>query len=151
MLRRLDNKVMRGFPLQIQCKCPHLTHTKAELSNGMMRLMFNTCAFRAANKGRQRLPPTHLLDGWVPLTSSARDESPQDRRGKAHSSKGDAWKSRQTKLRYIPRFKCLVNRIYLATCLEGNYILIGKKKFGCSKKNEGRGKSRVLKTPKEDK
>lgn len=142
MLRRLDNKVMRGFSLQIQCKCPHLTHTKAELSNGMMRLMFNTCAFRAANKGRQRLPPTHLLDGWAPLTS-ARDQSPQDRRGKAHSSKGDARRSRQTKLRYIPRFKCLVNRIYLATCLEGNYLLIGKKKVQLFlKKMRGGGKAK---------
>lgn len=51
MLLRLDNKVMRGFPLQIQCKCPHLTHTKAELSNGMMILVFNTCISEPPTKG----------------------------------------------------------------------------------------------------
>lgn len=80
-------KLWEVFPFRFSVNVPPDTH-KAQLSNGMMMLMFNTCAFRAANKGPS-LPYLHTCwMGWVPLTSAALGGSYQDRSAKACSSKG---------------------------------------------------------------
>lgn len=65
--------------------------------------------FQSRQQRKTEISPTYTPVGWVGVFNlSALDGSPQDNSGKAHSSKGDAQKSKQTKLVYITRFKCLI-------------------------------------------